>query len=237
MDVARGQYVQGVIGEMLPRGSSGSAAMAQAFHASDITWPSGSKDEIPSSHSPFCMLTLDLSEFPLLRTERLDLRPIAQDDAHALYAMRSDPRVMRHIGRPMASTLQDAVELITRIEDNWKAGVGITWAMVPHGSTDLIGTIGFYRWKLEHHLSEVGYMLHPDHWGKGLMAEALARCVDSGFEHFGFHRIEAITEPANSASRRLLERSGFVHEATLKENYYWNGVFQDSCIYRRLVSA
>jgi len=181
------------------------------------------------------MLTIDLSEFPTLRTERLILRRLTTADADALFAMRSDPRVMRHIGRPQASTRQDALDLIDRIEANLDANEGITWGMTTHGNDTVIGTIGYYRLKLEHHLGEIGYMLHPDHWGKGLMSEALDACVSHGFAKLGFHRIEGITDPANGASRKLLERSGFVHEATLQENYYWNGVFMDSCIYRRLV--
>lgn len=183
------------------------------------------------------MLTVDFSEFPALRTERLMLRELRAADASALFAMRSDPRVMLHIGRPVAASEQDAIELIERITADRTNNAGVTWGMAPHGSHTLIGTIGFYRLKLEHHLAEVGYMLHADHWGKGLMTEALEAVVNCGFERYHFHRIEAITDPANGASRALLEKCGFALEGILKQNYLWNGEFQDSCIFGRLRKA
>ncbi len=180
------------------------------------------------------MLTLDLSLFPILRTDRLLLRELAPEDAEALFAMRNDERVMAHIGRPRATTLQDAADLLARIAKDQAENSGITWGLTLHGADRIIGTIGYYRLKLEHHRGEIGYMLGFDHWGKGLMGEALVGAVACGFERFGFHSIEAVTDPRNTASNKLLERQGFVREGLFKENYYWNGEFQDSAVWSKL---
>ena len=182
------------------------------------------------------MLTLDLTEFPVLTTDRLHLRELTAADGPALFAMRSDERIMAHIGRPRATTLQDAEELIATIAKGRTENTGITWALTLHGDDLLIGTIGYYRLKLEHHRGEIGYMLAYDHWGKGLMGEALEAAVACGFERFRFHSIEAITDPRNTASNRLLERQGFAREGLFRENYYWNGEFQDSAVWSRLAS-
>ena len=180
------------------------------------------------------MLTVDFSEFPVLRTSRLSLREMTSADAPALFRMRSDARVMEHIGRPHATTLQDAMDLIDRITADRAANAGMTWAMQLHDTPLLIGTIGFYRLKLDHHTAEIGYMLDADHWGKALMSEALEAAVRCGFDRYRFHRTEAITDPRNSASRKVLEKCGFTLEGIQKENYLWNGEFQDSTIYGRL---
>ena len=180
------------------------------------------------------MITLDLSEFPVLSTARLHLRELLPGDAPALFAMRSDERIMAHIGRPRATTLQDAETLIASITKSRSENTGITWALTLHGDDTLIGTIGYYRLKLEHHRGEIGYMLSFDHWGKGLMGEALEAAVACGFERFKFHSIEAVTDPRNTASNKLLERHCFVREGLLKENFFWNGEFQDSAVYSRL---
>ncbi len=180
------------------------------------------------------MLTLDLSDFPRLATDRLVLRELSVDDAPALFAMRSDDRVMRHIGRPRAGALEDAFTLIERIAHDRSANEGITWGLSVHGDDTLIGTIGYYRLKLEHHRAEIGYMLGFDHWGKGLMGEALDAAVACGFERFKFHSIEAVTDPRNGPSNKLLERHGFAREGLLRENYYWNGEFQDSAVWAKL---
>lgn len=180
------------------------------------------------------MLDLDLSTFPVLRTERLVLRELVDPDAPALFRMRNDERVMRHIGRPRATTVADAETLIATIRSERAANNGITWGITFHADDTVIGTIGYYRLKLEHHRGEIGYMLGADHWGQRIMGEALEAAVACGFDRFAFHSIEAITDPRNERSNRLLLRHGFVREGLFKENYYWNGEFQDSAVYSRL---
>ena len=182
------------------------------------------------------MLELDLSVFPVITTERLTLRAFVQDDAEALHRMRSDERTMRYIGRPRSTQVADCVALIEQLDDDRARNEGIGWAMERKDAQGLIGTIGYYRLKKEHHRGEVGYVLDPDHWGKGYMQEALNAAVECGFERFRFHSIEANTDPRNNASRTLLERCGFKLEGLFKENYFAHGVFVDTATYSRLRS-
>ena len=180
------------------------------------------------------MLELDLSTFPVLKTERLVLRELNLNDGEALYTMRSDERVMEHIGRKRANTIQDALDLINRILKDRKNNEGITWGLTLHNNETLIGTVGYYRLQKEHFRGEIGYLLSFDHWGKGLMSEALNKAVQFGFNEMGFHSIEAITDPANKRSWKVLEQNGFLREGMFKENFYWNGKFYDSAVYSKL---
>lgn len=180
------------------------------------------------------MLAVDFSDHPRITTSQLVLDAIERTDIPALFAMRSDPRVMAHIGRPLVTTVQEASELFDRIVADRSANQGITWAMRYRIGGEMIGTIGYYRLKPEHHLAEVGYLLGVEHWGKGLMTEALDAVVGCGFDRFHFHRIEAITALGNAASRHLLEKCGFQLEGILRENYHFNGAFEDSCVFGRL---
>lgn len=180
------------------------------------------------------MLELDLNPFPVLITERLVLRALTPGDAPALFVMRSDPQVMEHIARPVAMELKDVEDLIAQIALNVATGEGITWAITLKGDDTLIGTIGYYRLKKEHHRGEIGYMLSRAHRGRGIMAESLAAAVECGFQRFHFHTIEAVTDPRNTASNRALERQGFVREGLFKQNYLWNGEFLDSAVYSLL---
>lgn len=180
------------------------------------------------------MLELDLSPFPVLRTERMVMRELTLADGDLMYGMRSDPALMEHIGRPRATTLQDALDLIERSVSDRRNNTGITWAMTLHGDDAMIGTIGYYRLKPEHYRGEIGYMLRKEFWGRGLMSEALEAAVRHGFDSIGFHSIEAITDPANTRSIRILERNGFVREGLFKENYYYDGKFYDSAVFSRL---
>ncbi|MBL7938681.1 MAG: GNAT family N-acetyltransferase [Flavobacteriales bacterium] len=183
---------------------------------------------------PFPVLELDLTPFPELRTERLILRAIAPDDGAALFRIRADKRVMHHIGRPLATTEQDALDLIDRALKDQAGNNAISWAITMKDDPTLIGTIGYYRLKKEHYRGEVGYALHSDHWRKGIMKEALLAVVACGFERLGFHSIEADTDPRNTASNALLRSCGFVREGLFKENFFWNGEFLDSAVYSLL---
>ncbi len=105
------------------------------------------------------------------------------------------------------------------------------------GDDRMIGTAGFYRLKKEHFRGEIGYMLSPDHWRKGIMSEAVEAVVQCGFGQLGFHSIEAVTDPANTASNRLLERLGFVREGYFREDFFFDGRFYDSAVWSRLAGA
>nr|WP_227494818.1 GNAT family N-acetyltransferase [Bacillus mycoides] len=58
----------------------------------------------------------------------------------------------------------------------------------------------------KHYRAEVGYELSKDYWGKGLASEALEVVVKYGYHHFQLERIEALIEPANLPSPKLVEK-------------------------------
>jgi ribosomal-protein-alanine N-acetyltransferase len=80
----------------------------------------------------------------------------------------------------------------------------------------------------------VGYMLFPKYNGRGIVSEALQKVVDYGFNDMKLHSIEAILDPENKGSERVLLKNGFVKEGHLLENEYYEGRFLDSMIYSKL---
>jgi ribosomal-protein-alanine N-acetyltransferase len=162
------------------------------------------------------------------------LRRFTVDDATVMHALRSDPRTMAHIGRPRTRDRADAEAFIQRNEENRLRNESISWAITLRSSGALIGSIGFYRLKPEHHRGEVGYLLSPEQWGQGCMSEALKAVLACGFMRFGFHSIEAVTDARNTRSRTLLERNGFKQEGLFTQNFLWDGEFLDSAVYSKL---
>ncbi|WP_375436773.1 GNAT family N-acetyltransferase [uncultured Hymenobacter sp.] len=184
------------------------------------------------------MLHIQLTPFPELRTQRLVLRQLQQTDASALLQQRSDERIIRYLDREPDSSLDQTTALIERIEQNAVDNLGVTWGIVrPAASHDLLGTIGLWRIIAEHHRAEIGYGLHPDYWQQGIMSEALEAVLDFGFRQLKLHSVEANVNPNNTASRRLLEKHGFVQEAHFRQNYFFRGQFLDSVIYSVLTPA
>lgn len=183
------------------------------------------------------MLELDFFPFPLLTTQRLVLRALGDEDLPAMYALRSDPRVMRYIGKPVAKSIEDAAALLRLIQDDVRSNTGLSWAITEKGSPTMLGVIGFWRITKEHHRAEIGYTLHPQCWGRGLMREAVTAVLAHGFDVLRLHSVEAICDPRNESSMRLLERCGFVREGYYKQDYFFEGEFLDSAVYSLLCPA
>jgi ribosomal-protein-alanine N-acetyltransferase len=183
------------------------------------------------------MLEPNFSPFPELTTTRLLLRRITNEDAEAILAMRSLDATMQYIDREKMQTIEEALDLVKVINDSLENNNGINWAITLKDEPGLlIGTIGFWRMIKPHYRAEIGYMLHPDHWNKGLMKEAIRAVISYGFGPLCLHSIEAHINPGNAASAALLEKTGFIREAYFKEDYYFRGKFIDSAIYSLLVS-
>jgi len=177
------------------------------------------------------MLTISFTPFPVLHTDRLVLRQVNNNDAKEIFEIRSDREIMKYIDRPLAASIDDALQLIQKINDSLIAEDGINWAITIKGSTTLVGTIGFWRMEKEHYRAEIGYIIHPSCQGKGLMTEAMIAVLNYGFKTMKLHSVLANVNPENAASIRLLERNNFTREGYFKESYFYNGKFLDSAIY------
>lgn len=180
------------------------------------------------------MLTFNFDPFPELSTERLHLRRMTERDLPDFFLMRSNVAVMRYLARPIAQTEDDARKVFEETDAGITRNELINWGITFKDKNRVIGTIGFYRMKPEHHRAEVGYALHPDYHRQGIMHEAVQPVLDYGFRVMKLHSIEGVIDPNNAASERLLLKNGFVKEAYFKENWYWQGKFIDSAHYTKL---
>lgn len=181
------------------------------------------------------MLEVNFSPFPEITTERLLLRRTMDTDAPEIFFLRSSDSVMKYIDRPKAASMQDARDYLHVINQSLHGNDGITWGLsIRDDPGKLIGTIGYWRIKKEHYRAEIGYMLHPDFWKKGIMKEAILSVLDFGFNGMQLHSVEANINSGNDASASVLEATGFIKEAHFREDYFFDGTFRDTVIYSRL---
>ena len=138
---------------------------------------------------------------------------------------------MQYIDRPRPASLEEIKPFIQKVNDMIDGNEGISWAMTLKNEPKLIGHISFHRIIKEHYRAEVGYVMHPEHYGRGIMTEALQAVLYYGFSSMGLHSVEAIVNPGNSASIKLLERNNFIREAYFREDFFWQGKFLDSAVY------
>ena len=180
------------------------------------------------------MLTINFDPFPILSTERLLLRRIEESDVNEIFILRSDKRVMQFIERRSAKSIEEALLFIQNINDLIKNNDAIQWAIIFNNDPKLIGTICIWNISKEHHRGEIGYVLHTDAHGKGIMQEALKAVINFGFKILKLHSIEADVNPDNIPSIKLLERNKFTREGYFKENIFFDGKFFDTVVYSLL---
>lgn len=174
------------------------------------------------------------SSFPVLTTERLVLRELRDDDAEAANRLFADPEVMRFIGRPPHQSIEETREFLAKNRILFPERQGVKWAITLRGDDRLIGSCGHWRLMKEHSRAEVGYDLMREHWGKGLMREALHAVLHYGFVDMELHSAEAQIDPDNDRSRKVLMGLGFTEDGRIRENFYAMGRYTDTVIFTLL---
>lgn len=167
----------------------------------------------------------------MLSSGDLLLRRCTPADVPALFAMRSDPAVMQYVARPLCQSEEDAVRIFQMMEGKIEQNTGINWAVSSVDTPALFyGVIGIFRLDADNHRGELGYMLQKMYWGRGIISQLIPLVMDYGFEVLRLHTMEAVIDPHNHASRRVLEKNGFKQEAYFHENCYFEGRFLDSVV-------
>lgn len=181
------------------------------------------------------MLQLVFNPYPELETERLLLRRIDLTDDADLFLLRSDEKVLEFIGKEPAKDLKEVYDFIRIIDDGIHSNAAIMWGIAfKNEPGKLIGTICYWNIQKENYRAEMGYMLRPEYWRKGIMKEAIQKVVEYGFTTMKLHSIEARIHSENTASAAILESTGFIKEGYLKEEFFFQGKFHDTIIYSRL---
>ncbi len=146
-----------------------------------------------------------------LTTARLRATPVTADTSSLLAGVLTDPRVARTLGG-----VPDPAELTAQVERlaaHWAAhGFGY-WLWRDRRTDAVVARGGLHHTILAGRAEvEVGWTVDADRWGEGLASELGEAAVAHAFGVLGLEELVAFTLPANFASRRVMEKLGFVHE-------------------------
>ena len=166
-----------------------------------------------------------------LRTERLTLRLVREEDLPALLEMNADDAVTRYLPYDSWRGMEDAQAWMGRAQARLALNEAWQFVIVLRESGQVIGSCLLFHFDLPNGRAELGYLLGRAHWGAGYMREAASALVDFAFGTAGLRRLEAEIDPRNEASARLLERVGFVKEGHLRERWDTKGEISDSGLY------
>lgn len=172
-----------------------------------------------------------MTAVPILDTPRLRLRPYEPRDVDDLFAMQSDPVVMRYWSYPPWTERAQAEAKLDEIATAMGRGEACPWAVADRSTDRLLGTCALFALVRDHARCELGYALTRAAQGRGLATEAVRRVLEYAFDVLRMERVEADVDPRNAASVRLLERVGFRREGLLRARWRVSGEVQDAFFY------
>ena len=172
------------------------------------------------------------SPVPVLKTDRLVLRPMTYDDVEPLWPALKDENNMRYWSRGPIISLEEARNYLRWNIEN-KGVFTFTVARL-EAPDQALGWVALMDRKAR--IAEIGYMFLQEVQGQGFAHEAVQKVIEHGFEALKLRRIYADVDPDNTPSIRLLEKSGFEFEGRMRESWETHIGVRDSCIYSLLAT-
>jgi RimJ/RimL family protein N-acetyltransferase len=173
-----------------------------------------------------------MSNFNIIKTERLFIRLLEMKDKEDFFKYRSMPEIYQYQSwRPKSIS-----EIEKFISNNVNVGLDVenAWLQlaVCLNEGQMIGDIGIHI--LDDCQLEIGYTLSPEHQGNGYALEAVKAVINYAFSELKKHRITASVDPDNIKSIKLLERIGFRKEAHFIKSFHMDDYWYDDCIFAML---
>ena len=172
-------------------------------------------------------------QFEQLATPRLILRKLTPEAYGYLYANFDDNYLMQFLGMDAGA--------VGKEKEKYNQGLTsynrtlVNFQLIEKDSGRIIGACGFHTWSPQHFRAEIGYHLNDDaDKRKGYMSEAVYAVLAYGFDEMKLHRVEALADPDNVPSIKIIEKFNFTFEATLREHYNVDGIMEDSVMYSLL---
>ncbi|GAE25716.1 ribosomal-protein-alanine acetyltransferase [Halalkalibacter wakoensis JCM 9140] len=152
-----------------------------------------------------------------INTERLLLREWQETDSKDLFEYAKSEEVGPNAGWPPHKTEEESKEIIKMFRRNHD-----TYAVVLKAENKVIGSIGLHDRKPDDQLvnlkqKEMGYVLNPNYWGRGIIPEAVQALLEYGFTKLNVDLIWSGHFDFNQNSKRVNEKCGFHYRFQRKE--------------------
>ncbi|MDO5294546.1 MAG: GNAT family N-acetyltransferase [bacterium] len=167
---------------------------------------------------------------PVIRTERLILRPLLKKDIRALKQLYQDPEIYRFTGRKMTIVERNPLLMFDRKFYNPVREKVLTWGIARASDNQIVGELILYNIEGQTKC-RIGCRVIRPLWGKGIAKEATKELLLYLQREEMFPIVEAEAMKDNVASCKALEKSGFKLIKEVKNGKFANSV-ADFYIYR-----
>lgn len=164
----------------------------------------------------------------VLETERLYIRRFVEKDLPDFYAYASDSLVGPSAGWKPHESMEESEEILNEFVKS-----ADIFAMEYKKEGKVIGSLGLHEDRKRDFKGArmLGYAMGKEYWGQGLMTEAVNALLEHAFIELDMKIISAYHYPFNQRSKRVLLKTGFTLEGTLKmaSTLYDGQVVDDVC--------
>lgn len=170
-----------------------------------------------------------MSVVPILETARLRLRERTVDDAEVLFPCFADVEAMTYWSHAPHASVEETRARFAASLEGWRF-----WAITRTPEDRAIGFVAVGERRPG--VSEIGYMLAREHWGRGIAREAVSVVLDQLFRVERQRRAFADTDPDNAESNALLDSLGFAREGLLRAEWETHIGVRDTVLWGLLAS-
>ena len=170
-------------------------------------------------------------KIPTLTTERLTLRRLMVRDDADMYEYSKNKEVTEYLTWDAHPDVSYTREYLQYLGSHYNIGDFFDWAVVLDSEDKMVGTCGFTRFDYNNNSGEIGYVINPAYWGRGIAVEAVNAVMEFGFESLKLNRIEAKFIEGNSASMRVMEKAGMQFEGYNRRAMLIKGEYKTIGVY------
>lgn len=161
------------------------------------------------------------NEFPVLKSDRLIMKKIEEQDIEGVFAIYSNESVFEYCGIIPKHNKDTVKKMIHHFERDYIKRTRIKWGIF--FNDELTGIIEAFDFNQKVNMCTIGYFLAESYWRKGIATEAVRVLLKFLLQEANVNRIQAEVMPQNEMSKKVLLKNGFTYEGTLRQATLWSG--------------
>lgn len=168
---------------------------------------------------------------PTIESARVALRELKESDLKSLFEIYSNRRAMKYWDTIPHEDISITTNAFHKLKELMEMNQGLSWGITLKETNNIIGHFVLHGWNTTRNQTQLGYIINPEYWGKGLGSETLYSVINFCFIEMSFNSILAEVDPNNLASIAILQKHGFAIKEEKKKDLNINNNFYDTNVY------